>query len=112
MAKSAIRQRRGVGTRTTPADRINKSASSKTNSPWIVQWVKRTIATLVLGAALGLGYRGYIETRVNTPLAVEKAVILSGLQVPDRFWGTYRFYFYSLSKIINLVYIFNFFKYS
>ena len=98
MAKSGARQRRGVGTRNPTTDRINKSSISKTNSSWLLQWIKRTIATLVLVAALGLGYRGYIETRVNTPLAVEKAVILSGLQVPDRFWGTYRS-FYSLSKI-------------
>ena len=35
-------------------------------------------------------YQGYLETRVNTPLDYPKVVRLSGLDVPDRFWGSYR----------------------
>ena len=37
-----------------------------------------------------LAYRGYLETRLTTPLNVPHAVIRSGLSVPKRFWGTYR----------------------
>ncbi|XP_075989113.1 mannosyl-oligosaccharide glucosidase [Anticarsia gemmatalis] len=33
---------------------------------------------------------GYLETRVNTPFDDDKVVIYNGLQVPDRYWGTYR----------------------
>lgn len=35
-------------------------------------------------------YQGYLETRVNTPLDYPKVVQESGLDVPDRFWGSYR----------------------
>jgi len=35
-------------------------------------------------------YQGYLETRVNTPLDYPKAVRDSGLDIPDRYWGTYR----------------------
>ena len=35
-------------------------------------------------------YQGYLETRVNTPLDYPKVVRQSGLDVPDRFWGSYR----------------------
>ena len=34
--------------------------------------------------------QGYLETRVNTPLDYPKVVRHSGLDVPDRFWGSYR----------------------
>jgi len=35
-------------------------------------------------------YQGYLETRVNTPLDYPRVVKQSGLDVPDRFWGSYR----------------------
>ncbi|MCL4137491.1 UNVERIFIED_CONTAM: hypothetical protein GTU68_046078, partial [Idotea baltica] len=35
-------------------------------------------------------YYGFLETRINTPLSVPKVVIESGLEVPSRYWGTYR----------------------
>jgi len=35
-------------------------------------------------------YQGYLETRVNTPLDYPKVVRQSGLDIPDRFWGSYR----------------------
>ena len=34
--------------------------------------------------------QGYLETRVNTPLDYPRVVKQSGLDVPDRFWGSYR----------------------
>lgn len=33
---------------------------------------------------------GYLETRVNTPFDDQKMVIKMGLDVPDRYWGSYR----------------------
>jgi hypothetical protein len=33
---------------------------------------------------------GYLETRINTPLNVPKAVAKTGLAVPSLFWGSYR----------------------
>ena len=35
-------------------------------------------------------WQGYLETRVNTALDYPKVVKESGLDVPDRFWGSYR----------------------
>jgi len=35
-------------------------------------------------------WQGYLETRVNTALDYPKVVRESGLDVPDRFWGSYR----------------------
>ncbi|KAJ8704063.1 hypothetical protein PYW07_013357 [Mythimna separata] len=33
---------------------------------------------------------GYLETRVNTPFDDDKVVKETGLQIPERYWGTYR----------------------
>ena len=46
-----------------------------------------------LVAVVAVGYfvwQGYLETRVNTALDYPKVVRESGLDVPDRFWGSYR----------------------
>ncbi|XP_011638747.1 mannosyl-oligosaccharide glucosidase GCS1 [Pogonomyrmex barbatus] len=48
------------------------------------------IAAVCIAVAAWFGYKGYLETRVNTPYDVEKLVTTSGLDVPDRYWGTYR----------------------
>ena len=49
------------------------------------------MAGLVSLVAVGyFCYQGYLETRVNTPLDYPKVVRQSGLDVPDRFWGSYR----------------------
>ncbi|CAL4078158.1 unnamed protein product, partial [Meganyctiphanes norvegica] len=47
-------------------------------------------ASLVILAVLYFLYVGYMETRINTPLNAPKVVTKSGLDVPDRYWGTYR----------------------
>jgi len=49
------------------------------------------MAGLVSLVAVGyFVYQGYLETRVNTALDAAKVVKESGLDVPDRFWGSYR----------------------
>ncbi|CAH1390080.1 unnamed protein product [Nezara viridula] len=51
----------------------------------------KTIVTLIcLGVACCIGYKGYLETRVNTPFDSNKVVVKSGLAVPERYWGSYR----------------------
>lgn len=47
-------------------------------------------AALVVIAVIYFLYVGYVETRINTPIAVPKVVAKSGLEVPERYWGTYR----------------------
>ena len=37
-----------------------------------------------------MAYKGYLETRVNTPPPSPLVMAKSGLDVPDRFWGSYR----------------------
>jgi len=49
------------------------------------------MAGLVSLVAVGyFVYQGYLETRVNTALDAAKVVKESGLDVPERFWGSYR----------------------
>ncbi|XP_014477267.1 PREDICTED: mannosyl-oligosaccharide glucosidase GCS1 [Dinoponera quadriceps] len=48
------------------------------------------VTALCIAVASWFGYKGYLETRVNTPFNVEKLVTASGLAYPDRYWGTYR----------------------
>uniref|UniRef100_A0A6A7G1H0 Mannosyl-oligosaccharide glucosidase n=1 Tax=Hirondellea gigas TaxID=1518452 RepID=A0A6A7G1H0_9CRUS len=57
---------------------------------WISTVMCVTLASsVILGVAYFL-YLGYLETRINTPLSSPKVVSKEGLQVPDRYWGTYR----------------------
>ncbi|KYM92130.1 Mannosyl-oligosaccharide glucosidase [Atta colombica] len=48
------------------------------------------IIIVSLAIAVWIGYKGYRETRVNTPYNGKKAFTASGLDSPDRYWGTYR----------------------
>ncbi|GAB0092942.1 mannosyl-oligosaccharide glucosidase [Sergentomyia squamirostris] len=43
-----------------------------------------------LSIACYFGYLGYLETRVNTPFDDQKMVQRSGLNDPERYWGSYR----------------------
>ncbi|XP_053998124.1 uncharacterized protein LOC128886897 [Hylaeus anthracinus] len=47
-------------------------------------------AVLCIAIAMWFSYKGYLETRVNAPYDVEKLVTATGLEVADRYWGTYR----------------------
>ncbi|XP_071448203.1 mannosyl-oligosaccharide glucosidase [Hetaerina americana] len=48
------------------------------------------LALVGLTVAAYACYLGYCETRVNTPFNGAKVVGISGLDVPDTYWGTYR----------------------
>lgn len=48
------------------------------------------IAATCIAVAAWFSYKGYLETRVNTPFDTEKLVTETGLDVPERYWGTYR----------------------
>ncbi|XP_037937981.1 alpha-glucosidase 2 [Teleopsis dalmanni] len=60
-------------------------------SPNIIldKW-KTLIGCVCLAVASYFGYLGYLETRVNTPFDNQKMVQRTGLDDPDRYWGTYR----------------------
>lgn len=44
----------------------------------------------IVGFVIYYGYLGYKQTRVHTPFAAEKVTEKAGINVPDRFWGSYR----------------------
>jgi mannosyl-oligosaccharide glucosidase len=57
------------------------------------QWkfsMKTVLTFVCLGVACCIGYKGYLETRVNTPFDNRKVVVKSGLASPARYWGSYR----------------------
>ncbi|XP_004527367.1 alpha-glucosidase 2 [Ceratitis capitata] len=51
---------------------------------------KTLIGCVCLAVASYFCYLGYLETRVNTPFDNEKMVTRSGLDDPERYWGSYR----------------------
>ncbi|XP_026318498.1 mannosyl-oligosaccharide glucosidase [Hyposmocoma kahamanoa] len=72
----------------------SSSASSEVSTSMktfklVSKW-KTMLGFIFLGIAVYVGILGYLETRVNTPFDDEKVVQESGLQVPERYWGTYR----------------------
>lgn len=66
------------------------NASSAKTSKSLPLSMNSIIAAICIAIAAWFGFKGYLETRVNTPYNVEKLVTASGLDVPDRYWGTYR----------------------
>jgi len=52
--------------------------------------IKQAIVAAIVAIAVYIAGKGYLETRVNTPYDDHKVVTESGLQVPDRYWGSYR----------------------
>nr|CAD7265003.1 unnamed protein product [Timema shepardi] len=55
-----------------------------------ISWWKKALALVILAVAVGCAYMGYLETRVNSPFDDQKMVVKSGLDVPERYWGSYR----------------------
>lgn len=78
--------------------KINETGSSSSNDSTeiskekfnMLHYWKTCVGFLFLAIAVGIGYEGYLETRVNTPFDAKKMVVRSGLDVPERYWGTYR----------------------
>ncbi|XP_043273093.1 mannosyl-oligosaccharide glucosidase GCS1 [Venturia canescens] len=53
--------------------------------------VLKTILTAAcIAVAAWFSYKGYLETRVNTPYSTEKLVTVANLNSLDRYWGSYR----------------------
>lgn len=59
------------------------------NSSYICS-TRTFIPAFCLVVAFCIGYKGYLETRINTPFDKVKIVQKTGLAVPDRYWGSYR----------------------
>ncbi|XKL59781.1 hypothetical protein PGB90_000797 [Kerria lacca] len=63
------------------------------NSSFICS-VRAFVPAFCLVVAFCIGYKGYLETRINTPFDKLKVVHKTSLSVPDRYWGSYRPYVY------------------
>ncbi|XP_044757932.1 mannosyl-oligosaccharide glucosidase [Coccinella septempunctata] len=63
--------------------------SNNTFKGYINFW-KEFLLCVVIIVAVSFSYIGYLETRVNTPYDNKRITIKSGLDVPEKFWGTYR----------------------
>ncbi|CAK9824476.1 Mannosyl-oligosaccharide glucosidase GCS1 [Anthophora retusa] len=68
----------------------NKSTNSKKEGIFSMSILNTSITILCIVIATWFSYKGYLETRVNTPYDIKKLVTASGLDIPDRYWGTYR----------------------
>ncbi|CAG0894292.1 unnamed protein product, partial [Darwinula stevensoni] len=67
-----------------------KKGKSKSSPAFLANLLKVGGASAVVVVGLYLAIQGYMETRVNTPFKSEKVTVREGLEVPERFWGTYR----------------------
>ncbi|KAL1489403.1 hypothetical protein ABEB36_014304 [Hypothenemus hampei] len=92
------RQRKHLGdnskenkSRTSSSSNGSNSSNGKVVKPKnMVSYWKQLAFIVVLGVTIIFAFLGYLETRVNTPLNERKVIIKSGLNVPEKFWGTYR----------------------
>ncbi|XP_068230220.1 mannosyl-oligosaccharide glucosidase [Palaemon carinicauda] len=73
--------------RSSRSDKKRKGSNSSRLFPAVVFVIFAGIVILAVAYFL---YLGYMETRINTPIAAPKVVKKFGLAVPERYWGTYR----------------------
>lgn len=69
---------------------INSQLTKNKESKFKMSMLNISVTVLCIAIAGWFSYMGYLETRVNTPYDMNKMVTASGLDVPDRYWGTYR----------------------
>lgn len=68
---------------------LNHSETKKTSI--FRMSIFNTLLTIsCIGVAAWFSYRGYLETRVNTPYDVQKLVNTAKLNDSERYWGSYR----------------------
>ncbi|XP_043265671.1 mannosyl-oligosaccharide glucosidase GCS1 [Colletes gigas] len=82
-----------IRTQDKPSKTKNKVlsfANTKKEDKFKMPMLNTTITVLCIAIAIWFSYKGYLETRVNTLYDVEKLVTASGLDIPNRYWGTYR----------------------
>ncbi|XP_055914776.1 uncharacterized protein LOC129948002 [Eupeodes corollae] len=72
-----------------PAQNPGRSRTTDSGLFILSKW-KTIIGCVCLAIASYFGYLGYLETRVNTPYDSDKMVQRTGLDDPDRYWGSYR----------------------
>ncbi|KAK4308772.1 hypothetical protein Pmani_019554 [Petrolisthes manimaculis] len=74
----------------SPRPSSDRRRSGHHGARWCPALLYMTCAGMVVLAVAYFLYVGYMETRINTPIATPKVVGSTGLAVPDRYWGSYR----------------------
>ncbi|CAB3231882.1 unnamed protein product [Arctia plantaginis] len=85
--KSALRQ--SNNNETSSSSGSSESSIGNRTFKFLSVW-KTAVGFACFLIAVYVSTLGYLETRVNTPFDDDKVVQQNGLQVPDRYWGTYR----------------------
>lgn len=89
-----VRQRGGSNSLKDPEPPIKAKHRKKSSGGSRMSNIPKSVKILILlstvSISLYMAYKGYLETRVNQPLSVPKAVSKTGLAVPSLFWGSYR----------------------
>ena len=68
----------------------SKASNTKKENKFKMSILNTSATVLCISIAAWFSYKGYLETRVNTPYDTKKLVATSGLDAPDRYWGSYR----------------------
>ncbi|KAJ8705748.1 hypothetical protein PYW08_012794 [Mythimna loreyi] len=89
-----VRHRKVVSLKTDKIDTSSSSGSSESSIgnktfKFLSVW-KTGVGVVCFLIAVYISTLGYLETRVNTPFDDDKVVKETGLQIPERYWGTYR----------------------
>lgn len=75
---------------TRPKGRSEREVTPEKPSNFFNFVQKMFFPLLVMIIAIYISYKGYFETRVNTPFSSDKLVKLSRLDKHDYYWGSYR----------------------
>lgn len=62
----------------------------KQAKPWFPKSLNYVVILVLVAGIAYYAYQGYLETRVYTPLKLPPSVTKTGLNVPEKFWGSYR----------------------
>lgn len=67
-----------------------KATFEEPSSKFVLNKWKTLAGSICMAVAAYFCYQGYLETRVNTPFDNQKMVSRTGLDDPERYWGSYR----------------------
>lgn len=83
-----MRKTKGQDRRSKVRGSERESSSTKASS--MLNFFKKLFIPVLVGIVAFYSYKGYFETRVNTPFSNDKLVKLSRLDKDNYYWGSYR----------------------
>lgn len=87
--KKTVRMSPGTSSSSGSQTPVKPATRFVNNIVFLNQW-RTVFGCICLAVASYFGYLGYLETRINTPFDNQKMVEKSGLDDPEKYWGTYR----------------------